>query len=127
MGELMVNPGAIKKNTQDIGTLSNLTTTEKGSLVGAVNELNASIANLAKTITITGTTDSSGGLSLSSDYPPSQYNCFVTSSRAYNGEAYYAFVFINLAENVFNVDVRKRDLTALASNNVKLYATFVKK
>jgi hypothetical protein len=42
MGELMVNPGAIKKNTQDIGTLSSLTTTEKGSLVGAVNELNAS-------------------------------------------------------------------------------------
>jgi len=32
MGELMVNPGAIKKNTQDIGTLSSLTTTEKGRL-----------------------------------------------------------------------------------------------
>jgi len=52
MGELMVNPGAIKKNTQDIGMLSNLTTTEKGSLVGAVNELNGSLTNV-ETPTVT--------------------------------------------------------------------------
>ena len=34
-------------NTTNIGTLSNLTTTEKGSLVGAVNEVKTQIGDLA--------------------------------------------------------------------------------
>ena len=36
----------ITSNTQAIGNLSNLTTTEKGSLVGAANELNSNITTL---------------------------------------------------------------------------------
>lgn len=53
-------------NESAIGTLSNLTTTEKGSLVGAINEVNGktitgivlsdSGTNKTLTITLTGTT-----------------------------------------------------------------------
>lgn len=48
-----------------IGTLANLTTTEKGSIVGAVNEVNTAIANKANKVqyTVTGTTNNYGLLS----------------------------------------------------------------
>lgn len=35
-------------NTSNIGTMANLTTTEKGSLVGALNEVNGGLGNLCK-------------------------------------------------------------------------------
>jgi hypothetical protein len=35
-------------NASNIGTMSNLTTTEKGSLVGALNEVNGNLGNLCK-------------------------------------------------------------------------------
>ena len=38
--------GQLDSHTQAIGNLSNLTTTEKGSLVGAANELNSKIQNM---------------------------------------------------------------------------------
>ena len=49
MGAIPANSsvqGQLDSHTQAIGNLANLTTTEKGSLVGAANELNSKIASL---------------------------------------------------------------------------------
>jgi len=89
--------------------------------------LSSQKSNLVVSETVTGTTDANGGIDLSLSYPPSQYACIAVPSRAYNNNAYFAFIFVNIAESNYVVDVRKRDGTALASATVKLYVTYIKK
>ena len=89
--------GQLDSHSQAIGNLSNLTTTEKGSLVGAANELNSNlqkkIASISFTIPSTGNSET---LTLPTGYTTS--NCVpvaieVTSDARYFNQYQYAFVY----------------------------------
>lgn len=116
----------INSNNQAIGNLAYLTTTEKGSLVGAANELNSSIvsglatkANMIKD-TLAGNASHEG----------IHYPCFIVGGRkASFVDAYVAFVdvvgdiqVIN-SSNIFTVTKESDGIKIL--NNAGVAASFI--
>lgn len=86
--------GQLDSHSQAIGNLANLTTTEKGSLVGAANELNSKFGNLMNTNTVTKTTSSAADFNVTADdVPANAFICEVFFKDTSNNTTYYGFVF----------------------------------
>lgn len=81
--------GEVDTNTSAIGTLSNLTTTEKGSLVGAINEVKGSIPTLGLTLLWTNTAPTSSFAGQAVPIGLTDYNAVLIVSRANTSTAEY--------------------------------------
>jgi len=91
--QVAANAAAITSTGDDIGTLASLTTTEKGTIVGAINEVDANVDGLQTEVDATQT---GAGLGTDGSYTTSETSNYLKAAD---------FTAATLGESLFNADL----------------------
>ena len=121
--------GQLDSHNQAIGNLSNLTTTEKGSLVGAANELNSNIGNIPEIQfnEITLTTSANANISFNLD--ASKYNLLSATVVSPGDHMALPCLYSTYRNGVLGVRIVSilNDMTPLVNTSVTVKYAYVKR